>query len=39
MSAVIAGEIKKRGVSALAAALVDDDEAIITVRVKAATWL
>ena len=32
MSAVIAGEIKKRGVSALAAALVDDDEAIITVR-------
>ena len=34
MSAVVAGEIKKRGVSALAAALADDDEAIITVRGK-----
>lgn len=34
MSAVVAGEIKKRGVSALAAALADDEEAIITVRGK-----
>jgi PHD/YefM family antitoxin component YafN of YafNO toxin-antitoxin module len=32
MSTVIAGEIKKRGVSAFAAALKDDDEAVITVR-------
>ena len=32
MSTVIAGEIKKRGVSALAAALKADDEAVITVR-------
>jgi PHD/YefM family antitoxin component YafN of YafNO toxin-antitoxin module len=34
MSAVVAGEIKKRGVSALAAALKGDDEAVITVRGK-----
>ena len=32
MSTVVAGEIKKRGVSALTAALRADDEAIITVR-------
>jgi len=32
MSTVIAGEIKKRGVSAFAAALEEDDEAVITVR-------
>ena len=32
MSTVVAGEIKKRGVSALAAALEEDDEAVITVR-------
>ena len=32
MSTVIAGEIKKRGVSALAAALEEEDEAVITVR-------
>ena len=32
MSTVLAGEIKKRGVSALAAALEGDDEAVITVR-------
>ena len=32
MSTVIAGDIKKRGVSALAAALKEEDEAVITVR-------
>ena len=32
MSTVVAGEIKKRGVSALDAALTDEDEAVITVR-------
>ncbi|MBL7116163.1 MAG: type II toxin-antitoxin system Phd/YefM family antitoxin [Kiritimatiellae bacterium] len=32
MSTVIAGEVKKRGVSAFAAALEEDDEAVITVR-------
>jgi PHD/YefM family antitoxin component YafN of YafNO toxin-antitoxin module len=32
MSTVVAGEIKKRGVSAFADALADEDEAIITVR-------
>lgn len=32
MSTLIAGEIKKRGVSALAHALEEDDEAVITVR-------
>jgi PHD/YefM family antitoxin component YafN of YafNO toxin-antitoxin module len=32
MSTVVAGEIKKRGVSALASALKEDDEATITVR-------
>lgn len=32
MSTVVAGEIKKRGVSALEAALTEDDEAVITVR-------
>lgn len=32
MSTVMAGEIKKRGVSALTAALKDDDEAVITIR-------
>ena len=32
MSTVLAGDIKKRGVSALAAALEEDDEAIVTVR-------
>ena len=32
MSTLVAGEIKKRGVSAFAAALTDEDEAIITVR-------
>ena len=32
MSTIVAGEIKKRGVSALAAALTNEDEAIITVR-------
>jgi PHD/YefM family antitoxin component YafN of YafNO toxin-antitoxin module len=31
---VVAGEIKKRGVSAFADALTDEDEAIITVRGK-----
>ncbi len=32
MSTLVAGEIKRRGVSAFAAALMDEDEAIITVR-------
>ncbi len=32
MSTVIAGDIKKRGVSAFASALEVDDEAVITVR-------
>ena len=32
MSTVVAGEIKKRGVSALASALKEDDEVTITVR-------
>jgi hypothetical protein len=32
VSTVVAGEIKRRGVSALAAALANDDEAVITVR-------
>lgn len=32
MSTVVAGDIKKRGVSAFAAALKEDDEAVITVR-------
>ncbi len=32
MSTIIAGEIKRRGVSAFADALKDDDEAIVTVR-------
>jgi PHD/YefM family antitoxin component YafN of YafNO toxin-antitoxin module len=32
MSTVMAGEIKKRGVSAFTAALKEDDEAVITVR-------
>jgi len=32
VSTLVAGEIKKRGVSAFAAALTDEDEAIITVR-------
>ena len=34
MSTVAAVELKRRGVSALAPALVEDDEAIITVRGK-----
>jgi len=34
MSTVAAVELKRRGVSALAPALADDDEAIITVRGK-----
>ena len=34
MSTVIAGDIKKRGVSAFAAALKEDDEAVITVHGK-----
>jgi len=34
MSTVVAGEIKKRGVSAFAAALEEDGEAVITVRGK-----
>jgi len=34
MSTVVAGEIKKRGVSAFAAALEDDGEAVITVHGK-----
>lgn len=34
MSTVVAGEIKKRGVSALASALKGDDAAVITVRGK-----
>jgi len=32
VSIVVAGEIKRRGVSAFAAALKDDDEAVVTVR-------
>jgi len=32
MSTVVAGDIKKRGVSAFAAALKEDDEAVVTVR-------
>ena len=32
MSAVVAGDIKKRGVSAFASALEEHDEAVITVR-------
>jgi PHD/YefM family antitoxin component YafN of YafNO toxin-antitoxin module len=34
MSTLIAGEVKRRGVSAFAAALKDDDEAVITVHGK-----
>lgn len=34
MSAIIAGDIKKRGVSAFATALEEDDEAVITVHGK-----
>jgi hypothetical protein len=34
MSTVEAGELKRRGVSALAPALAEDDEAVITVRGK-----
>ena len=34
MSTVVAGDIKKRGVSAFASALDHDDEAVITVRGK-----
>lgn len=34
MSTVVAGDIKKRGVSALAAALKEDDEAVISIRGK-----
>lgn len=34
MSTIIAGDIKKRGVSAFAAALEEDGEAVITVRGK-----
>ena len=34
MSTVIAGEIKRRGVSAFAVALEEDDEAVITVHGK-----
>ena len=34
MSTVIAGDIKKRGVSAFSAALKEDDEAVITVHGK-----
>ncbi len=32
MNAVVAGDIKKRGVSAFASALEEDDEAVISVR-------
>ena len=34
MSIIAAGELKRRGVSALSPALADDDEAMITVRGK-----
>jgi len=34
MSTVVAGEIKRRGVSAFAAALAEEDEAVITVHGK-----
>lgn len=34
MSAIVAGEIKKRGVSAFASALEEDGEAVITVHGK-----
>ena len=34
MSVISAGELKRRGVSALSPALAEDDEAMITVRGK-----